>query len=236
MKKTLAFILALAMLTVLAACSSGASSMPAGTSVDGVPSPAPAEVSRALAAAEPSAQLMEENTFVYTSPVNTNKVLYVASIKNTGTVPVEITNVSIDLEDTAGSILTTSSSVNVHNSKLNPGERAYICENLLSADDQDTNLQNVGNPILHYSVEELASYHPPAVALSELSLDDSSGWLEAIGRITNTGEEEYSNLMLAIPIRNSEGFLCTVALGMVGSLAPAKQRNFPNRPPKLTLP
>lgn len=174
---------------------------------------------------EPKVEIASEELQKFTDSINNSNALYLAEIKNTGDVAVKISDISIDLEDINGEILKSSPMVSAAPSLINPGESAYICQDLLSVGDEIT-LEQIGKPILHYQVDKHEPRESLDVEFSELKLSDKYGRPNLVGRIENKSSEELKQVFIASPIKDADGKLQTVILGMVDSLAPGEKKGF----------
>lgn len=172
-----------------------------------------------------SVELVQEQLYKYESSIGYKNVVYMAEIRNNGTVPLSISDVSIDLEDVNGAIIASSSYASAYNSEINPGECAYICESLISL-DKDIDLDTVGAAVLHYDLDELKSEVVYDVTLSEITLGEEYGMPKVVGRATNNTDEELKYVYIVAPVKDADGVLQTICLAMVDSIPAGETRGF----------
>lgn len=167
-----------------------------------------------------------ETVHKYINALNDPEAVYVAEIKNTGTTTVKLSDISIDLEDSDGKILTTTDYVSAFPNVINPGESAYICESLLSYDTTVTNLDTIGKALVHYTLEESNTVEPLNVEITETQLTLEYSRPKIVGRIENMTEEAMSNIYIACPIYSANGELLTVTFTIVDSLNAHEKKGF----------
>lgn len=164
------------------------------------------------------------NLYGYQDSLNSSVVLYVAEIKNTSNYTIKLHDLSMELEDSSGTIISTGTLPSVNPSTIAPGQSAFICESMLPS-LSDTDLTTIGQ--IHVGLEATAVEDQDlGIVISELSMTDTSGFPGVVGRAENTSDTDYTNVMLSIPIWDAEGNLRTVATGMIASLPAGETVGF----------
>lgn len=229
MKKVVAGILALALIATLAACGDG------GTTVDTSDSVAPAQTDAQQTTESTSTsstleiEFVSEEYQVYTDVFDEPTATYLAEIKNPSDTAIDLSNVSLDLEQPDGTLIKTVSLLTVKPRTILAGGTGYICDEIYNtALDGEITLDTLAAAVtkLHYSIDPVTDADVPTVELSQVSAKDEFGHVGMIGKIKNTGNETYSNLFVAAPVRDSNGKLLTVVLGSVADLAPGAEKGF----------
>lgn len=214
-KRVLALLLGVVMSFALAACGSG-----------GDDASKPAQGESKTGGKEPSIEVVSEALQKYTT-LDAPCATYLAELKNTGEVPVKISNISIDVEDAAGSILKSADFITAYPNVINPGESAYICEEVVNgAFDEGVALDNIGKAILHYDIEKQAAPESLPVAISEIALGESYGYPNLVGRIENTGSTDIEELYIVADIRSADGTLQNVIFTIVDNLKAGEKKGF----------
>ena len=170
-------------------------------------------------------EIISEKVVKYKDSLGNPNAVYIAEIKNTGSKAVKLGNVSVDLEGTDGKIINTTSLVSVYPNVINPGQSAYICESVLSF-GQKIALDQIGNAVLHYDVDETEAAEAPAVEVTELSITEEYGEAKIIGRVENKSGKDLTNLYLAAPVIDKSGELKTFVFTIVDSLKSGEKRGF----------
>ncbi|MCD2492729.1 hypothetical protein LQE92_08820 [Lacrimispora sp. NSJ-141] len=148
---------------------------------------------------------------------NSGVVVYLSELKNVSAATIHFDDVSIDLFDIDGNIISTDKLASISPATLNPGESAYICEGLLT---EDVPNEQIGTPEIHYSVEKLTKYRECDMEFTPGELEYDSSWgTSMLGQLTNTGSSDYDkDVFVVIPVKNSKGEMVTVLRGSVDGL------------------
>ena len=171
-----------------------------------------------------SAEVVQSHLYVYNDRGNRPNAYYVAEIINTGSDTIEVSGVSIDLEDVSGSLIATSQYASARRSTINPGESAYICESML-ASNADVDISTIGRAILHFDVAKVA---PTAldITITEVSVSADT-YPKVIGRATNNSDEATSSLTyIAIVFTDPGGNIQAVGSGTLAALNPGDTKGF----------
>ena len=174
---------------------------------------------------EPQVTIESENLLKYVDVLDYSNVIYIAEIKNTGKNAVEITDASIDLEDSSGGIISTTSMVSAYPDVINPGEVSCICESVIDV-GQEIDLNKVGKAILHYDTKTHSTVENPDISITEVSSTQSYGDTKFVGRAENLSGKDVSDLYVATPVRDSSGALQTVAFTIIDSLKAGEKKGF----------
>ena len=175
---------------------------------------------------EESVAIVYEELQKYTDSLDTVNATYLAELKNTSNSYIEIDNVVIDVEDINGSLLTSTDYVGVYPDIIGPGESAYIFEEVIGYFDEGIALENIGNAILHFDVEETNAPTLPSVEFSDIAINESYGDPHLIGRVKNTGTEAINYLYIIAPIRDQDSNLQSFIFTIVDSIDPGETIGF----------
>ena len=166
---------------------------------------------------------------------NGTTVNYLAEVKNNGNVPIcfDSHSSSIDVEDSEGKLISTSSSVYVRPAVLAPGETGYIDEYILSSTREGGGKKpdDIGKIIPHISVQEHKGYPLPEVELTELSmnvshLSNGDYQAEILGRATNTMTENLPGVWVIIPLEDATGKFIGLFTSKIEGLGPGETKGF----------
>lgn len=227
MKKVVAGILALAMISTLAACNGENSTTDTSTPSASVQTDSPQATEPAPSASE--IEFISEEYQVYTDVFDDPTATYLAEIKNPSDTAIHLSNISLDLEHPDGTLIKTVSLLTVKPRTIPAGGTGYICDEIYNTSlDGEITLDALTAAVtkLHYSVDPVTDADVPTVELSQVSAKDEFGNIGMIGKIKNTGSETYSNLFVAAPVRDPNGKLLTVILGSIADLAPGVEKGF----------
>ena len=162
---------------------------------------------------------------------NGTTVNYLVEVKNNGNVPIcfDSHSSSIDVEDSEGKLIATSSSVYVRPAVLAPGETGYIDEYILSSTREGGGKKpdDIGKIIPHISVQEHKGYPLPEVELTELSmnvshLSNGDYQAEILGRATNTMTENLPGVWVIIPLEDATGKFIGLFTSKIEGLGPGE--------------
>lgn len=166
---------------------------------------------------------------------NGTTVNYLVEVKNNGNVPIcfDSHSSSIDVEDSEGKLIATSSSVYVRPAVLAPGETGYIDEYILSSTREGGGKKpdDIGKIIPHISVQEHKGYPLPEVELTELSmnvshLSNGDYQAEILGRATNTMTENLPGVWVIIPLEDATGKFIGLFTSKIEGLGPGETKGF----------
>lgn len=148
---------------------------------------------------------------------NSGIVVYLSELKNNTANPVRFDDVSIDLYDIDGNIISTKKLASVCPATLDPNESAFICEGLSI---EDVSIEQVGEPSVHYSVEESPGKRTKDIEFTPGIIEYDAGWgTSMLGQLTNIGSSDYEkDVFVVIPIKNKSDELITVLVGSVDGL------------------
>ena len=229
MKKVVAGILALAMISTLAACNGENSTADTSTPSASVQTDSPQATEPAPAPSASEIEFISEEYQVYTDVFDDPTATYLAEIKNSSDTAIHLSNISLDLEHPDGTLIKTVSLLTVKPRTIPAGGTGYICDEIYNTSlDGEITLDALTAAVtkLHYSVDPVTDADVPTVELSQVSAKDKFGNIGMIGKIKNTGSETYSNLFVAAPVRDPNGKLLTVILGSIADLAPGVEKGF----------
>lgn len=229
MKKVVAGILALAMISTLAACNGKNSTADTSTPSASVQTDSPQATEPAPAPSASEIEFISEEYQVYTDVFDDPTATYLAEIKNSSDTAIHLSNISLDLEHPDGTLIKTVSLLTVKPRTIPAGGTGYICDEIYNTSlDGEITLDALTAAVtkLHYSVDPVTDADVPTVELSQVSAKDEFGNIGMIGKIKNTGSETYSNLFVAAPVRDPNGKLLTVILGSIADLAPGVEKGF----------
>lgn len=171
-------------------------------------------------------KVVNEQTIKFSDSFGSPHMIYMAEVKNTGKVSAEFQNVTIDAEDKSGKLIKSTDMANISPNIINPGETAYVCENVIDGMDKSISLSNLGKAILHFEYMESEAVTPPNVVFSEISLKDDYGFPKLMGRIENKSGKRLSDLWIAAPVFDSNGKLQGVITVLIQSLNPGEKKGF----------
>lgn len=229
MRKAVSGILTLTMIATLAACGGGDSTGDTSNPTASVQTDSPQAAEPAPTPSAPEIEFVSEEYQVYTDVFDEPTATYLAEIKNPSDTAIDLSNVSLDLEQPDGTLIKTVSLLTVKPRTIPAGGTGYICDEIYNtALDGEITLDTLAAAVtkLHYSIDPVTDADVPTVELSQVSAKDEFGHVGMIGKIKNTGNETYSNLFVAAPVRDSNGKLLTVVLGSVADLAPGVEKGF----------
>ena len=165
-----------------------------------------------------------------------NETTFVAEICNVLDNPIYIGDVTIDMEDKDGNPLGTMEYIGNYPSVLNPGESSYICT-YLYLDDKSVSLDDVETAICHFNVygPDIDGEDNLNVEISKASLRKTeSGYLKAVGKMTNNESEDIIDGYMVIPIRDKNGELQTVLSSPIEGLGAGQTKGFEAEEPSIT--
>ena len=140
--------------------------------------------------------------------------------------PVKISDISIDVEDETGALMTVADYISSYPDVIAPGETAYICEEVISgAIDSDLDASKASKTTLHYEIKEKES-DPVSAEITQISLGVKMGYPNITGKIKNTGSEDFSMLYVSVPVFSAEGELQTVIFTIIDELNAGDEKGF----------
>jgi hypothetical protein len=146
-------------------------------------------------------------------------------IENTGSMPITFDDISLDVEDAEGNIINVEDFVSAHPRIIEPGEKSYIYENVLSSlSDKIADVTCVSNVILHGTVYAAAK-RDIDVEVTEVSLKTDGHYPEIIGRVKNNSGETLEYVEIAAPMFNTDGLPCGVFHTTI-DLKPGEEKGF----------
>lgn len=174
------------------------------------------------------AEKISDRIVKYTNSLDDPVVLYLAKVKNTDSIPLEFGNVTIDLNDANGKILSSAQYETVHPNYIMPGEYGYIACDLASFDSSIV-LDNVGTAEMHFGTKVARNYKKPNVEISEVSIKQSSyGGVDIVGRAT--AKEKIDSLDLVIILTNQNDEIQALALAGIEGLENGMSKGFEASP------
>lgn len=214
MKKLLCFVLALIMLLSLTACggspapSSSAdaadaatSSKPEETKPEDTPEPTPTPDQ------EPAIEIISEQLVLHTDG---ETYVYLCEFVNPCDFAINVSDVSIDLEDTDGNLLSVSDYISSKPSTIAPGGHGYICEQVLNASfDTDVDITAVAKAVLHYEVKK-DTYSALPIEITSISFGVKTSFPNVLGKVKNTGDKDLTFVYISFPVYSADGVLQTV--------------------------
>lgn len=136
----------------------------------------------------------------YTDSIGSQWVQVIAEIENTGSCDLYLSGGSYDIEDAAGSLVSSNSMVSIFPEVISPGEKAYMYEEDIL--DETDNGDLVVKPRLNAEEAKVENVRFP---VSDLKIsEDSYGGLKALGRVENTGENEEAMVYVVVILKDAE--------------------------------
>ena len=176
-------------------------------SAKSTPKPVEKNVSVPTPAPEPEIEIISEQLVLKTDG---DTYIYLCEFVNPCDFAIRISDISIDLEDVNGNLLSVTNYVNSKPSTIAPGGRGYICEQVLNAHfDTDVDITAVDKAVLHYELDK-DTYEAVPVEVTSVSLGIKSSFPNVLGRVKNTGDEDLTFIYIAFPVYSADGTLLTV--------------------------
>lgn len=218
MKRILSIVLILTFCLSLAACGN-TSTPPAETpklvstpapELNSTPTPRPTP--EPTPEPEPEIEIISEQLVLKT---NGDTYIYLCEFINPCDFAISISDISIDLEDAGGNLLSVSDYVSSKPSTIAPGGHGYICEQVLNANfDTDVDINAVAKAVLHYDVEK-DTYSALPVEITSVSLGTKTSFPNVLGRVKNTGDKDLTFVYISFPVYSADGILQTVITAFV---------------------
>lgn len=137
----------------------------------------------------------------HTDSIGSQWVQVIAEIENTGSCDLYLSSGSYDIEDAAGSLISSNSIVSIFPEVISPGEKAYMYEEDIL--DEAVNGELVVKPRLNAEEAKVENVRFP---VSDLKISgDSYGGLKALGRVENTGENEEAMVYVVVILKDADG-------------------------------
>lgn len=229
MKKAVAGILALTITLGLSGCEGSSSNNKEIQQAYDISDDAVSKVeTKNNSHSEPKYEFVTQEIRDYTDSFGKPAILFIAEFTNTGTVPITMTNISMDIESEDGTLLKVADFLTVMPRTVLPGSCGYICEDVV--DSADTNISpDMFDSIvakLHYTVDPTPSYNNLPVEITQINYQKIYGHAGAIGKIKNYGNETLSKVFVAVAYKDSDGIIQNVALGAVDDLPANGEKGF----------
>lgn len=171
---------------------------------------------------ETKAEKVSEKLITYTDVLGDPKILYLATVKNTDTRPLEFANVTIDVNDSNQNLIKNLDMGSIYPRFIMPGEYGYICEEVAQL-DTNINLDEVSSAEMHFGTRT-ANYQKPDVEVTQLNIKNTGYDWNVLGKIK--ANSDYTNLWIAIPIKDSNGELQSVALESFDEISAGSEMGF----------
>lgn len=167
---------------------------------------------------EPEQELSCKFSAARIKPYNTitgTRVQVVVELRNTGDVPVYVSDACFDLEDEDGHLVATEDNVTVYPYVLSPGDRAWLFDTVSLDETPAGDLTVLPRakasrakvPVIRYNVTE-----------GELKTG-SSGRLKVLGRVENNTADDEEMITVAAFLFNSDGYCIGVLRDVVSASA-----------------
>lgn len=203
MKKIFCMIMTATILFSLCACGSDSVSTPEPVStpvIESIPEPTPEPVK------EPSAEVVYEALIL---DKDGDGSTYIAEIKNNGDMPIEISDISIDIETDDGKLLKVLDYVSSSPRIIDAGQSAYICESAITMFDTDINAIDATVAKLHYDIEKGVMPDMP-VEVTQIELTNKLGYPNIVGKAKNNGDQDLTFVYICAPLYSADGVLQTI--------------------------
>ena len=168
------------------------------------------------------AERISEKTIKYIDELGNPKILYLATVQNTDTQPLEFGNVTIDIKNRDDEMLKHVDMGSVYPPYIMPGEYGYICEECTQL-DTSVNLDEVGSAEMHFGTRAV-NYDKPDVEITELKMVKGSYSWNVLGKVE--ANEDIEDLFIAFPIFDENKELQSVALTSLEGLYTGDIRGF----------
>ena len=222
MKKSTAFFLAIVLLFVCSACGSERAVQTEGKATETIiptstPDPTPETPKVAY-------EITYSNFRLYKNSIGTVWGQTIVEFENTGTSDLYLSAGSYDIETADGSLAAAKTLVSEYPSVLKPGERGYMYEETtfedLEVDSEYTLIPRIN--------AEAAKVDCIEFEITDFQLkNDTFSDLSAVGRVTNTSDEEQSWIYIIAVLKNSEGTPIGILSDIVTeTLAPSDKIGF----------
>lgn len=169
------------------------------------------------------AEKVSEQLITYTDTLGTPRILYLATVKNTDSVPLEFGNVTIDVNGADNKLIKHLDNDSVYPRFIMPGEFGYICAECAQLDDSIV-LEDVQSAEMHFGTRRADGYEKPDVTFTQLELKQGDYDLTVLGKVKSN--EDIDDLSIAFPIFDENGTLQTVALAGIEGLSAGDERGF----------
>lgn len=173
----------------------------------------------------PEIEIVNEQLILFTDG---NTYVYLCEFINPCDFAVKISDVSIDIEDAEGNLLSVTNYVYTMPRVIPPGGTGYVYESVVNAlFDDDVDITAVANAVLHYSVEK-STHTPLPVELVEVSMGIKRGYPNILGRLKNVGDTDLGYVYVTLPIYSADGSLQAVMNTYV-DIPAGQEVSFENR-------
>ena len=157
----------------------------------------------------------ENNLIKYSTEADENNVIYLSEIKNTGNVQLALDDISIEVNDPNGKLLGVVKHIYARPTVIDPGESAYICENiasgLSSSLGKDVTNDQCASAKCIINYRESRDIIPVDGEFTELDVfatDD--GYAAANGQVVSYHDYTIEDGYVIIPIKDQSNQLQTV--------------------------
>lgn len=169
---------------------------------------------------EAVSELGEITTKIFTNSIGTTWVIGIATLKNTGTCDLYISNVGMDIEDADGSLVDTMSLVTSTHTVISPGESAILYGE--ATVDAEGNYKVV--PTYKAVKAKIPNTRYP-VSDIKISEDKDFGDIEVIGRVENNSEEEET-IKVAVIFYSADGAVLGAEFTYTDKIAAGSKGTF----------
>lgn len=136
--------------------------------------------------------------------------MYLCEMYNPCDYAIKVSDVSVDLEDADGNLLSVTDYVTVFPKIIPPGGTGYISESVCSATyDTDVDFAAIAHAVLHYDLKQ-STLNPLPVELVSATLGNKYGFPTVVGKVINNGEADLTFVSVAFPLFSADGVFQTI--------------------------
>lgn len=151
---------------------------------------------------EVSYEVTYANARTYTNSIGTTWLQTIIEIENTGSSDLYLSAGSYDLEDSAGKLIASRSTVSAYPDVISTGEKGYMYEETTLDNPVEGALTVIPRISADKAKVDNIRYSVTDVEIS----NDTYGGVKALGRIENTFSEDSSGLVyITLIMKNSDG-------------------------------
>lgn len=184
------------------------------------------ENSQSEEAEEPLLGIKSEKLHIFTDSIGSTDAIYLCELVNTGSTSIKLSDVSIDVEDEAGTLMTVADYVSVYPEVIAPGEIAYICEEVINGTiDTDLDASKAAKAIVYCDITEKEK-DPISAEVTQINLSVKSNYPNVTGKVKNTGSEDLSMVYVSVPVYSAEGELQTVIFTIIDKIKAGEEQSF----------
>ena len=170
-------------------------------------------------------EISNEEIQIYESAFGTDAI-YICEVTNIGNTPVKIDDISVDIEDETGALMTTTKYVSIYPDVIDVGQSAYISEYVINAlTDSDLDAGKAAKAVLHYDMEE-AEINSVSAEITQISLSVKTSYPTIRGKIKNIGDEDLSDVYISAPIFSSDGKIQAVIFTTIDEIKAGEEIGF----------